>query len=155
MANLLFQVARTFSIFAVFVLKTDVPPLKGVPVGRELAHKNYDLFRFQNIYLLDMSKKTLLILAIICLVFNQSFACKKKIKGAWKKIKPKKPKRYQKLSPSSSVSSSASDISFIFRSRQGKITMVTLSRYSKTSCKFILNCFRGIITSSDFKTFIF
>ena len=111
--------------------------------------------RFQNIYLLDMFKKTLLILAIICLVFNQSFACKKKIKGAWKKIKPKKPKRYQKLSPSSSVSSSASDISFIFRSRQGKITMVTLSGYSKTSRKFILNCYRKIMTYLDFKTFIY
>ena len=138
-----------------------------------------------------MFKKTLLILAIICLVFNQTFACKKGFKklspsasktslvssgsskstlstsldvdincsfACKKKIKKifkKKPKRYQKLSPSPSVSSSASDISYIFRSRQGKITMVTLSRYSKTSCKFILNCFRGIITSSDFKTFIF
>ena len=146
-----------------------------------------------------MFKKTLLILAIICLVFNQTFACKKGFKklspsasktslvssgsskstlstsldvdincsfACKKKIKKifkKKPKRYQKLSPSPSVSSSASDISYIFRSLQGKITMVTrvsrllvtLSRYSKTSCKFILNCFRGIITSSDFKTFIF
>ena len=138
-----------------------------------------------------MFKKTLLTLTIICLVFNQTFACKKGFKklspsasktslvssgsskstlttsldvdincsfACKKKIKKifkKKPKRYQKLSPSPSVSSSASDISYIFRSRQGKITMVTLSRYSKTSCKFILNCFRGIITSSDFKTFIF
>ena len=75
--------------------------------------------RFQNILLLDMSKKTLLILAIICLVFSQTFACKKKVKGAWKKIKPnkgsgclgclKRPNSIRKplLSPSPSVASSS------------------------------------------------
>ena len=72
-----------------------------------------------------MFKKTLLTLAIICFVFNQTSACKKKMKGAFNKIKPK---RYQKLSPSPSIASSASDISFIQkfefegRSRQGKKT---------------------------------
>ena len=33
-ANLIFQVAQTLSFFAVFVYKTEIPPLEGVPVGR-------------------------------------------------------------------------------------------------------------------------
>ena len=65
-----------------------------------------------------MFKKTLLILAIICLVFSQTFACKKKMKGAWKKVKNKgseclgclkRPNSIRKplLSPSPSVASSS------------------------------------------------
>ena len=76
----------------------------------------YDQFGFQNIYCLDMFKKTLLTFAIICLVFSQTFACKKKVKGAWKKVKSKgsecagclkRPNRKPLLSPSPSVVSSS------------------------------------------------
>ena len=63
-----------------------------------------------------MFKKTPLTFAIICLVFSQTFACKKKVKGAWKKVKSKgsecagclkRPNRKPLLSPSPSVASSS------------------------------------------------
>ena len=117
--------------------------------------------RFQNIYLLDMFKKTLLILAIICLVFSQTFACKKKVKGAWKKVKGcsgclKRPNRKPLLSPSPSVASSSSGLSWDNYPFSSPSNSWSRSRKGKNpSHKFIINCFRGIKTSSDFKTFSF
>ena len=124
----------------------------------------YDQFGFQNIYCLDMFKKTLLTLAIICLVLNQTFAYQKKIKGAWKKIKPKgsgctgcfkRPNRKPLLSPSPSVASSSSGLSQDNYPFSSPSNLWSRSRKGKNpSHKFIINCFRGIMTSSDFKTFI-
>ena len=114
-----------------------------------------------------MFKKSLLTFAIICLVFCQTFACKKKMKGAWKKIKPKPKPKPPPPWPHPATYVHMEDINYPFRSRlpQGKKTpsiklLVKLIKklYQsniKTSCKFMLNCFRGIMPSSDFKTFVF
>ena len=94
-----------------------------------------------------MFKKTLLTFAIICLVFGQTFACKKKMKGAWKKIKPKPKPKPPPPWPHPATYVHMEDINYPFRSRlpQGKKTpsikllVKLIKSYTRVTLKQVVN----------------